>query len=96
MVFCIDTRSELIRRHVENKGHYETLDTGFGIAMDYEDLKMDLRKSCPPILNSAYHVSEVPQERHTEKVKAYSKKMPFQTLRNFKKNENMLLRPLDM
>jgi uncharacterized protein YbcC (UPF0753/DUF2309 family) len=24
MVFCIDTRSELIRRHVENKGHYET------------------------------------------------------------------------
>jgi uncharacterized protein YbcC (UPF0753/DUF2309 family) len=26
MVFCIDTRSELIRRHVENKGHYETLD----------------------------------------------------------------------
>jgi hypothetical protein len=64
--------------------------------MDYEDLKMDLRKSCPPILNSAYHVSEVPQERHTEKVKAYSKKMTFQTLRNFKKNENMLLRPLGM
>jgi uncharacterized protein YbcC (UPF0753/DUF2309 family) len=42
MVFCIDTRSELIRRHVENKGHYETLDMQvFWIAMDYEDLKMD-------------------------------------------------------
>jgi uncharacterized protein YbcC (UPF0753/DUF2309 family) len=40
MVFCIDTRSELIRRHVENKGHYETFGyAGFGIAMDYEDLR---------------------------------------------------------
>jgi|TARA_B110000967_G_C18790469_1_gene513044 uncharacterized protein YbcC (UPF0753/DUF2309 family) len=24
MVFCIDTRSELIRRHVESKWNYET------------------------------------------------------------------------
>jgi uncharacterized protein YbcC (UPF0753/DUF2309 family) len=77
MVFCIDTRSELIRRHVENKGHYETFGYAgfFGIAMDYEDLKDGLiRKSCPPILNSSYHVSEVSQERHTEKHKHTSKK----------------------
>jgi uncharacterized protein YbcC (UPF0753/DUF2309 family) len=49
MVFCIDTRSELIRRHVENKGHYETLDMQFFGLMDYEDLRDGLtRKSCPP------------------------------------------------
>lgn len=50
LVFCIDTRSELIRRHIENKGHYETFGYAgfFGIAMDYEDLKEGLtRKSCP-------------------------------------------------
>jgi uncharacterized protein YbcC (UPF0753/DUF2309 family) len=41
MVFCIDTRSELIRRHVEDKGHYETFGYAgfFGIAMDYEKFK---------------------------------------------------------
>jgi uncharacterized protein YbcC (UPF0753/DUF2309 family) len=40
--------------------------------MDYEDLKDLIRKSCPPILNSSYHVSEF-QERHTEK-KTYKQK----------------------
>jgi uncharacterized protein YbcC (UPF0753/DUF2309 family) len=67
MVFCIDTRSELIRRHVENKGHYETFGYAgfFGIAMDYEDLKMDYANRVPyfklflPCFSSS--------ERHTEK-----------------------------
>jgi hypothetical protein len=49
--------------------------------MDYEDLDGLIRKSCPPILNSAYHVSEVPGV-HTEKSESIYKKMPFQTLRN--------------
>jgi uncharacterized protein YbcC (UPF0753/DUF2309 family) len=95
MVFCIDTRSELIRRHVENKGHYETFGYAgfFGIAMDYEDLKDGLiRKSCPPILNSAYHVSEVPQERHTEKVQAYKQKNAVSNFKEYflKRMKNML------
>lgn len=63
MVFCIDTRSELIRRHVESKGNYETFGYAgfFGIAMDYADLKNGItRKSCPPIVASAYTVSEKP------------------------------------
>jgi uncharacterized protein YbcC (UPF0753/DUF2309 family) len=64
MVFCIDTRSELIRRHVEKQGRYETFGYAgfFGIAMDYKNTEDGLlRKSCPPIVSSAYHVSEIPQ-----------------------------------
>lgn len=61
MVFCIDTRSELIRRHIESKGYYETFGYAgfFGIAMDYESLNDGItRKSCPPIVSSAYKVKE--------------------------------------
>ena len=65
MVFCIDTRSEAIRRHVEAQGAYETFGYAgfFGIAMDYTDPATGLsRKSCPPILGSAYTVNEKPAE----------------------------------
>jgi uncharacterized protein YbcC (UPF0753/DUF2309 family) len=49
MVFCIDTRSELIRRHVENKGIMKLWICRFLELMDYEDLREGLtRKSCPP------------------------------------------------
>jgi uncharacterized protein YbcC (UPF0753/DUF2309 family) len=61
LVFCIDTRSELIRRHIEAKGDYETFGYAgfFGIAADYHDPVTGLvRKSCPPILESAYTISE--------------------------------------
>jgi uncharacterized protein YbcC (UPF0753/DUF2309 family) len=77
MVFCIDTRSELIRRHVETKGNYETFGYAgfFGIAMDYSNLEDGLnRKSCPPIVTSAYLVSEAPQSGKTEKVARFNKK----------------------
>lgn len=65
MVFCIDTRSEVIRRHVERSGNYETFGYAgfFGIAMDYKDYESGLsRKSCPPILESAYQVCDKPKE----------------------------------
>jgi uncharacterized protein len=77
MVFCIDTRSELIRRHVESKGNYETFGYAgfFGIAMDYENLKDGItRKSCPPIVSSAYTVSETAQLGKQEKFLALEKK----------------------
>lgn len=64
MVFCIDTRSELIRRHIESKGNYETFGYAgfFGIAMDYQGLDEAItRKACPPIVTSAYIVSESAQ-----------------------------------
>jgi uncharacterized protein YbcC (UPF0753/DUF2309 family) len=78
MVFCIDTRSELMRRHVETKGNYETFGYAgfFGIAMDYSNLEDGLnRKSCPPIVTSAYRVYEAPQSRKKEKVLTYKRKI---------------------
>lgn len=77
MVFCIDTRSELIRRHIESKGNYETYGYAgfFGIAMDYENLNDGIiRKSCPPIVSSAYKVSEITQENKGNKLIAYKRK----------------------
>ncbi|MFT4832290.1 MAG: hypothetical protein ACI815_001943 [Psychroserpens sp.] len=77
LVFCIDTRSELIRRHVESKGNYETFGYAgfFGIAMNYENLNDGLtRKSCPPIVSSAYAVTEISQANKDEKKLAYERK----------------------
>jgi uncharacterized protein YbcC (UPF0753/DUF2309 family) len=77
LVFCIDTRSEGIRRHVESKGNYETYGYAgfFGIAMDYQDLENDItRKSCPPILPSAYRVTETSREEKGDKLTAFKKR----------------------
>lgn len=77
LVFCIDTRSELIRRHVESNGNYETFGYAgfFGIAMDYQSLKDGIvRKSCPPIVSSAYTVSEITQPDKKERFLAIEKK----------------------
>jgi uncharacterized protein YbcC (UPF0753/DUF2309 family) len=65
LVFCIDTRSELIRRHVEASGHYETYGYAgfFGIAADYQHYQEDISiKSCPPIVGSPYKITENPIE----------------------------------
>ena len=78
MVFCIDTRSELIRRHVESKGNYETFGYAgfFGIAMDYQNLNDGIvRKSCPPIVSSAYTVSESTQENKGDKLFKLTKRI---------------------
>lgn len=64
-VFCIDTRSELVRRHLESQGNYETFGYAgfFGIPMDYQNPDDNLvNKSCPPIVPSGYKVSETPAE----------------------------------
>lgn len=77
LVFCIDTRSELIRRHVEAIGNYETYGYAgfFGIAMDYESLTDGItRKSCPPIVNSAYKVSEKAQIHKEENFMSFKKR----------------------
>ena len=95
LVFCIDTRSELIRRHVESKGFYETFGYAgfFGIAMDYENAQNGItQKSCPPILNSSYTVKEVAQaNKEVEKQKLDRKNEVSQFWNYFmKRMKNML------
>ncbi|MDC0006583.1 DUF2309 domain-containing protein [Winogradskyella sp.] len=65
LVFCIDTRSEMIRRHVEASGNYETYGYAgfFGIAADYQHYQEDISiKSCPPIVGSPYKITETPNK----------------------------------
>lgn len=95
MAFCIDTRSELIRRHVETKGNYETFGYAgfFGIAMDYSNLDDGLnRKSCPPIVPSAYQVSEAAQSDKKKDLLSYQKKNETSKFGGyfFKRMKNML------
>ena len=94
-VFCIDTRSELIRRHVESKGNYETFGYAgfFGIAMDYKPLTEDLNiKSCPPILNSAFKVTETPKHESNEKFQQFKLKKDKKVFKNYflRRMKNML------
>jgi uncharacterized protein YbcC (UPF0753/DUF2309 family) len=95
MVFCIDTRSELIRRHVESKGNYETFGYAgfFGIAMDYKNFNDGItRKSCPPILGSAYTVSEIAQEKKAAQLLSYGKKNEVASFKQYflKRIKNMI------
>lgn len=65
MVFCIDTRSERIRRAVEQSGPYQTFGYAgfFGVPMDYRHPEKNIsHKSCPPIVDSAYIATESVQQ----------------------------------
>ncbi|MCO5947991.1 DUF2309 domain-containing protein [Mucilaginibacter flavidus] len=95
MVFCIDTRSELIRRHIEAKGHYETFGYAgfFGIATDYCDPVSGLiRKSCPPILDSAYTITESALTEKAAALAQYQQRKKYQGFINFlnQRLKNML------
>ena len=95
MVFCIDTRSELIRRHIENKGNYETFGYAgfFGIATDYEDLETGIvRKSCPPILPSAYITSEGCDTHNSETLEEFKNQAQIKSFRKYllRRLKNML------
>jgi len=63
LVFCIDTRSEIIRRHVEATGDYETHGYAgfFGIPVRYEGYGTDVSvDACPPILDTRHRVRDRP------------------------------------
>ncbi|RLM66873.1 DUF2309 domain-containing protein [Halorubrum sp. Atlit-8R] len=65
LVFCIDTRSEVIRRHVEATGDYETHGYAgfFGVPMEYSGYDADVSvDACPPILDPQHRVEEVPTD----------------------------------
>jgi uncharacterized protein YbcC (UPF0753/DUF2309 family) len=63
LVFCIDTRSEIIRRHVEATGDYETFGYAgfFGVPMRWDGYDADVPvDACPPILGSQHRIAERP------------------------------------
>ncbi|WP_435364235.1 DUF2309 domain-containing protein [Haloarchaeobius sp. DYHT-AS-18] len=69
LVFCIDTRSEVIRRHIEATGDYETHGYAgfFGIPMEYQGYDSEVSvDACPPILEPEHHVCEIPTDRDTQ------------------------------
>ncbi|MXR50255.1 DUF2309 family protein [Halovenus sp. WSH3] len=63
LVFCIDTRSEIIRRHIEATGEYETHGYAgfFGVPMRYSDVDGETTvDACPPILDAEHRITERP------------------------------------
>ncbi|WGK65510.1 DUF2309 domain-containing protein [Croceiramulus getboli] len=95
LVFCIDTRSEAIRRHVEAQGNYETFGYAgfFGIAMDYKNPDTGLqRKSCPPIVGSAYLMSERPKPERGAAYKKHQKRVEHRHFADYflRRMKNML------
>ena len=65
LVFCIDTRSEIIRRHIESAGPYETHGYAgfFGVPMRYDGHDAEATvDACPPIVDACHHVAERPTD----------------------------------
>ncbi|WP_336134770.1 DUF2309 domain-containing protein [Natronomonas amylolytica] len=63
LVFCIDTRSEIIRRHIEATGPYETHGYAgfFGVPMRYQGYDDDTTiDACPPIVDPQHYVTDRP------------------------------------
>ncbi|MFC6730757.1 putative inorganic carbon transporter subunit DabA, partial [Natronoarchaeum mannanilyticum] len=65
LVFCIDTRSEIIRRHIEDSGPYETHGYAgfFGIPIRHEEYGEHVSTdSCPVMVDPKHRVAERPTE----------------------------------
>jgi len=76
MVFCIDTRSEIIRRHIESAGDYETHGYAgfFGIPIEYKGhLSKVQTDSCPVMVDPKHHVTEQPSPDRPEAKTAYER-----------------------
>jgi uncharacterized protein YbcC (UPF0753/DUF2309 family) len=69
LVFCIDTRSEIIRRHIETTGDYETHGYAgfFGIPMRHDGYDDDVTvDACPPILDAQHRIADRPANADSE------------------------------
>ncbi|MDS0260642.1 DUF2309 domain-containing protein [Haloarcula sp. S1CR25-12] len=65
LVFCIDTRSEVLRRHLEDTGDYETHGYAgfFGVPMEYEGYNSEVSvEACPPIADTQHTITEHPTD----------------------------------
>ncbi|TQQ79937.1 DUF2309 domain-containing protein [Halonotius terrestris] len=69
LTFCIDTRSEVIRRHIESTGDYETHGYAgfFGIPIEYNGYESEVPvEACPPILDPQHRITEQPTDDETQ------------------------------
>ena len=60
-VFCIDVRSEILRRHLEAAGNHETFGYAgfFGLPIQHERYGSGIRvKACPPILDPKHRIAD--------------------------------------
>jgi uncharacterized protein YbcC (UPF0753/DUF2309 family) len=67
-VFCNDTRSEVIGRHLEAAGDYETHGYAgfFGVPMEYQGYDAEAPvTACPPILDPQHRITNVPTDADT-------------------------------
>jgi uncharacterized protein YbcC (UPF0753/DUF2309 family) len=67
VVFCIDVRSEVFRRHLEHLGGYETLGLAgfFGVPVDYQPFSAAHTVAhCPVLLRPKNQVREIPRSYH--------------------------------
>lgn len=74
-VFCIDVRSEPMRRQVESRGPYQTFGFAgfFGIPISYEAFDShDPAALCPVILSPQFAVNEIPRPGQSESLQTYA------------------------
>lgn len=71
LVFCIDVRSEVLRRHLEGVGPYETLGFAgfFGVPIAWQGLDAEHAvASCPVLVDAQHLIREQPHRRGTAAV----------------------------
>lgn len=74
LVFCLDSRSEVLRRHIEKQGNYETFGSAgsFGLPVDYLNPENGLvNKSSPAMVTSKYLVHEKPRPGQSKNAQEY-------------------------
>ena len=70
VAFCIDVRSEVFRRHLEQRGGYETLGFAgfFGLPVSYRSLdEQHELELCPVLLKPKHLIREVPRTYQSER-----------------------------
>lgn len=83
LVFCIDVRSEVLRRHIEATGHYATLGFAgfFGVPMAWQGLdETDAVASCPVLVDPQHLVREHAHRRGTKPIHQWRTRRQWHTL----------------
>lgn len=78
LIFCIDARSEVIRRHIEKVGLYETLGCAGFFSLPMKFTAFGSKKStshCPSFVSPKFQISELPSKNQIDKAHSYLKRL---------------------